>query len=153
MNAYQGSGAEETHSEHEKSLNDYEVILKFSVKDANLLWRAAAQRLQDSALELDEIEDTIGPVDDPVLQDCLMLLAMPEAIEGCVLAEADIYAGGRPALVLVKNEIVAHERIAPVRPLAIDDPDADDADWRQGLDAALPVHAQRVTERTQVRPN
>jgi hypothetical protein len=39
--------------------------------------------LSQADLSADEVEDLIGPLEDPSIADCLMVLALPERLPGC----------------------------------------------------------------------
>ncbi len=76
--------------EDEISLPRSDIILKLMISDPERLWRAAAQRLELSGLDQDDLEDTIGSVDDPQIEDCLVAVMLPFQIEGCDLVEFQI---------------------------------------------------------------
>jgi len=116
MNSCLGRGGSETSSQQEKSLTEYEVILKLTVQDVASLWRAAAQQLYSGGLESDDVDETIGPIDDPVINDCLATLTLPKAVEGCDLVDFDVHLGSRPGRLFG-----ADDRPAAVRP-ALDVP-------------------------------
>lgn len=63
---------------------EYWFSLRLRVDSPAQLWQAAALRcLSQADLSQDEVEDLIGPADDPSIADCLMLLALPERLPGC----------------------------------------------------------------------
>lgn len=63
---------------------EYWFSLKLRVDSAAQLWQAAALRcLSQAELSQDEVEDLIGPLEDPSIADCLMVLALPERLPGC----------------------------------------------------------------------
>lgn len=63
---------------------DYWFSLRLRVDSPAQLWQAAALRcLSQADLSPDEVEDLIGPIEDPSIADCLMLLALPERLPGC----------------------------------------------------------------------
>ncbi|HUD31155.1 MAG TPA: hypothetical protein VMQ93_19995 [Novosphingobium sp.] len=67
---------------------EYWFSLRLRVDSAAQLWQAAALRcLSRSDLGQDEVEDLIGPIEDPSIEDCLMLLALPERLPGCTRLE------------------------------------------------------------------
>jgi len=101
MDRFRAGGARTAHPEHEQFPSEYGVTLKFSVNDPGKLWRAAAQRLIEDGLDEADIEDTIGPVDDPAIGDCLLAIAMPRDTGGCRIEEFDVHAAGQPP---VKHE-------------------------------------------------
>jgi hypothetical protein len=134
MNAYQGRGVREVQPEQGTTHSEYEIILKLSVNDPGLLRQAVGQLLRDKGLGTEDIDDTIGPVDDPSIIDCLAALVMPDVVEGCRIEAFDIHSGARPAPIQKRSEIVAQDRPPPPRPRPFDET-ADDAGWRAGLDA------------------
>ncbi len=92
-----GREGDEMSPETEESLSDYEIILKLTVRDVALLWRAAAQRLFSGGLEADDIDETIGPIDDPAIDDCLATLALPKSVDGCSLVDFNIHLRSWPS--------------------------------------------------------
>ena len=68
---------------------EFRLCLSLSVVDADRLWSAAAARATTvipGATE-EDVEDMIGPREDPNLADCLALLTGPSAIPGCTLTD------------------------------------------------------------------
>jgi hypothetical protein len=133
MNVGQGRETKGTHVEYGQANSEFDVILKFSIKDSHPLWQAAAQRLRERGLDADDIDETLGPIEDPAIRDCLLTLVMPDPIDGCRLQEVDAYQGGM-------TPVVAQAAIAlPPQERKIPSPSRDhivedDADWRTGLD-------------------
>lgn len=82
-------------SEHASTLsvrNEFEFTLKLRLDSPSLLWKAAANRcLEQSDFTIEEIEDMIGPMADPSIEDCLMLLVLPAKIPGCVRLSAETH--------------------------------------------------------------
>jgi hypothetical protein len=67
---------------------DYRVELRVSVKDARSLWAAAAAKAMSVGLSsAADIEDTLGPCEDPSIADCLAILVEPAPIPGCELEQ------------------------------------------------------------------
>lgn len=65
---------------------DYRVEFRFSVRDARSLWAAAAAKaLAIGLMTLEDVEDTLGPCEDPSIDDCIALLAEPGPVPGCTL--------------------------------------------------------------------
>ena len=89
----------------EESPSNYEVILKLTVRDVALLWRAAAERLCSGGLEADDIDETIGSIDDPAINDCLATLALPMSVDGCALVDFHVHSGS-----WAKNRAVSDEK-------------------------------------------
>lgn len=64
----------------------FDVRLRLEVNDPRLLWRiAAARALSGGGLVLEDVEDMIGPEEDPSRQDCLIMLLVPHGVEGCTM--------------------------------------------------------------------
>ncbi|HEX7852888.1 MAG TPA: hypothetical protein VF503_04255 [Sphingobium sp.] len=82
----------------------YRLTLELSVEDSSRLWDAAAARYREGVgLSLAEVMETIGPREDPSIEDCLMTIALPQGVDGCLLTdfdltriEADSTGGKRP---------------------------------------------------------
>lgn len=69
----------------------YRLTLEFSVEDSSRLWDAAAARYRKGVgLSLAEVMETIGPREDPSIEDCLMTIALPQGVEGCILTDFDL---------------------------------------------------------------
>lgn len=63
---------------------EYWFSLRLRVDSPAQLWQAAALRcLSQSDLGREEVEDMLGPIEDPSIADCLMMLALPERLPGC----------------------------------------------------------------------
>jgi hypothetical protein len=82
--------------------SEHEVMLKFEVSDATALWGAAASQLARGGLCASDIDETIGSIDDPSIDDCLATLVVLRGTEGCDLidfrverasASAEMFAG------------------------------------------------------------
>ena len=70
---------------------EYRVELRFSVRDARSLWAAAAAKAMSvGLLTIEDVEDTLGPCDDPSVADCLAMLAEPAALAGCKLEDFSV---------------------------------------------------------------
>ncbi|WP_380874008.1 hypothetical protein [Sphingomonas sp. DBB INV C78] len=56
--------------------------------DVTALWNAAARRCAETpGLTLADIEDMIGPREDPSVEDCLTMLTLPSSIAGCHMVD------------------------------------------------------------------
>lgn len=65
---------------------EYRIELRVSVRDARSLWAAAAAKaLAIGLMTLEDVQETLGPSEDPSIADCLSLLAEPAALPGCSL--------------------------------------------------------------------
>ena len=66
---------------------EYRVEFRFSVRDSRSLWAAAAAKaLAIGLMTLEDVEETLGPSEDPSIDDCIALLAEPCPVPGCTLA-------------------------------------------------------------------
>ena len=66
---------------------DYRVEFRFNVRDARSLWAAAAAKaLAIGLMTLEDVEDTLGPCEDPSIDDCIAFLAEPNPVPGCTLS-------------------------------------------------------------------
>ena len=75
------------------SSREFSFSLKLRVDAPAQLWQAAAMLcMSRSQLSQDEIEELIGPVEDPSIADCLMILALPEQIPGCTRLDIPAFA-------------------------------------------------------------
>ena len=62
----------------------FDIRMRVSVVDAQLLWQMAARALASAGgFSDEEIEDTLGPREDPLLSECLTLLMGPRQGSGC----------------------------------------------------------------------
>lgn len=78
------SGRVDKIDNHAMSQIEYQFSLKLRVDSPGKLWQAAALRcLAQPGICEDDVTDMIGPVDDPSIADCLMVLALPEHLPGC----------------------------------------------------------------------
>lgn len=82
------------HAELDKSsaiaapAGEYRIELRVSVTDARSLWAAAAAKaLAIGLMTMEDVQDTLGPREDPSIADCLSLLAEPAALPGCGLED------------------------------------------------------------------
>jgi len=74
---------------------EYWFSLRLRVDAPAQLWQAAALRcLSQTDLDQSEVEDMIGPIEDPSIADCLMILALPERIPGCTRLDTTLQPGG-----------------------------------------------------------
>lgn len=80
MQAYPFVSAESTSGPASR----FRVSVDIDILDMKALWLAAAQRGRNFAgLDDDDIEDVIGPVEDPDFAACLSMLMSPVAPAGC----------------------------------------------------------------------
>lgn len=70
---------------------DYRFCLSLSVRDREQLWRlAAARALEQHDLDECDVEMMLGPMEDPQLVDCLMMLLVPRPLAGCTFKTVTI---------------------------------------------------------------
>jgi hypothetical protein len=61
------------------------------VMDPQALWHAAVRiASQPQHISVPDIEDVLGPMEDPMIIDCLAMLTAPDAIAGCAPMTFDI---------------------------------------------------------------
>lgn len=86
-------------AETEVISNHYDIIMRVSVDEAQRLWRAAAAYALTFADCNDlDVEDMLGPMEDPSVSACLSMLLGPRDLPGClfesfVLVPVDTAAG------------------------------------------------------------
>lgn len=67
---------------------EFQFTLNLRVDSQEALWRAAAKHCRlSSAMPVDDIIDLIGPVEDPSIEECLLVLALPTRIAGCEMLD------------------------------------------------------------------
>jgi hypothetical protein len=91
----------------ELSVTIYDAILKFAVSDPSLLWRAAARRLSEGGLGLDDVNATIGHADDPLIEECLTALILPLSIEGSELIDYEVQPDVETTAIVGAEEILS----------------------------------------------
>lgn len=70
---------------------EYQFVLKLRVDCVAGLWTAAAQHcMRVLASAEDEIIELIGPKEDPSIEDCLTILALPPLMPGCAMLDVSI---------------------------------------------------------------
>jgi hypothetical protein len=70
---------------------DYRVAITFKVRDVRSLWAAAAAKaLAVGLMTLEDVEATLGPSEDPCVEDCIAFLTQPAPIPGCTLTAFDV---------------------------------------------------------------
>jgi hypothetical protein len=78
-------------SDHQASTESFTVTLTLSVADAQLLWAAAAEKaMKIPGITLGDVLDTVGPREDPLVAECIALLAGPNAVAGCTLEDFEV---------------------------------------------------------------
>ncbi|RJF85751.1 hypothetical protein [Sphingomonas cavernae] len=105
--------------------------MKLVVDDAGELWNLAAKRCLDWTS--DEIDETIGPREDPSIEDCLAMVALPAPIAGCRMIDVALRKAGRPGAELRSGEYEVEPRSFSLR---IDAPHLGGAPHLSGDDGA-----------------
>jgi hypothetical protein len=65
----------------------FRVSLTLSVADADTLWLAALDSGLAAGLTHQDVEEMIGPREDPALADCIAMLTAPAPLAGCRLGD------------------------------------------------------------------
>lgn len=69
----------------------YQLTFTLAVTDPSALWAAAAALAMNSPnMTMDDVIETIGPIDAPQVEDCLALLIQPERFGGCDMHTLDV---------------------------------------------------------------
>lgn len=93
----QGNG----HARPSGTHQEYSFSLRLRVDSSQQLWQAAASRCRSqSDLSQDDIEEMIGPIEDPSIADCLMIMALPERLPGCTRLDTALQPGAAPHTVI-----------------------------------------------------
>lgn len=91
----------------------YDVSMRLSVRDPGLLWRmAAAKMLSIGGFAEEDVVDVLGPMEDPSIIDCIVMLVGPCDLGGCCFEDFAIAPVGAVAGVAGKARPA---RIAPGR--------------------------------------
>lgn len=70
---------------------DYRVEFSLQLRDARSLWAAAAAKaLTIGLMTLEDVEATLGPSEDPSVEDCIALLVEPLPVPGCTLSAYEV---------------------------------------------------------------
>lgn len=84
-----------------KSPKEYKLTLMLAVDDATGLWNAAAKSfIENPDMTMEDVEETLGPREDPMIEDCLVTMAIPRNLVGCRLLDLSI----RPLNDLPRND-------------------------------------------------
>ncbi|AGH49110.1 MULTISPECIES: hypothetical protein [Sphingomonas] len=95
MNVSVASGGSAHNAGTGNSEMNYRLTLQLSVEDACALWDAAAERCMSvGGLTIEDVEETLGPRQDPSIEDCLITLALPARIAGCTLTDFNLADAG-----------------------------------------------------------
>jgi hypothetical protein len=94
------------------SHEEFWFSLKLRVDSASQLWQAAALRcMSQSEMSYEEVDELIGPIDDPSIADCLMVLALPDRIPGCTRLDVALQASESPGMVAVIDRDHCHSTV------------------------------------------
>ncbi|WP_019831299.1 hypothetical protein [Sphingomonas sp. PR090111-T3T-6A] len=77
------------------------------MSDPSLLWRAAARRLAEGGLGLEDVNATIGYADDPLIEECLTALILPLSIEGGELIDYEVQPDVETTAIVGAEEILS----------------------------------------------
>lgn len=71
---------------------NFQFTLNIRVDAMKALRRAAAQHLlrQNSGDAAEDLDDLLGPLEDPSIEDCLLALLLPPALDGCSLMDISV---------------------------------------------------------------
>jgi hypothetical protein len=130
MNAGRGDGTGEVQFEYGQTASEFNVILKFSITDSVRLWQAAAQRLRNLGLDAEDIDDTLGPIDDLSIRDCLLTLTMPDPVDGCRLEEFEASPCSVTPVVSRREVVMQELKTSPT----VETTAEAKSDWRTALD-------------------
>jgi hypothetical protein len=92
----------------------YRLTLSLAITDPAALWAAAAALAMNCPyMTMDDVIETIGPIDSPQIDDCLALLMQPERFGGCDIHGLDV--------ALVQDPIAsAHDDLPPSTPHGVE---------------------------------
>lgn len=112
-----GSGAIGTNTDNKKLKAEYHIFLKVAVESVSELWQAAALScVRNNDLTDADIADTIGPCEDPSIEDCLAMLALPDSIAGCRMIDFGLHPGGEAGDALARPLQIGANGIAEAVP-------------------------------------
>ncbi|GFE73427.1 hypothetical protein NTCA1_10760 [Novosphingobium sp. TCA1] len=81
------------------SHEEFWFSLKVRVDSTSQLWQAAALRcMSQSDMSYEDVDELIGPIDDPSIADCLMILALPDRVPGCTRLDVALQASESPPM-------------------------------------------------------
>ncbi|WP_267389576.1 hypothetical protein [Sphingomonas sp. GC_Shp_3] len=82
----------------------FRVSFDLVVTDAEALWHAAARiAFRQPGITIAEVEDVLGPTEDPMLAECLAMLTAPDAVPGCTPLGFAVTAVASPHLAQVRE--------------------------------------------------
>ncbi|PZQ52054.1 MULTISPECIES: hypothetical protein [Novosphingobium] len=54
--------------------------------------------MSQSDMSYEDVDELIGPIDDPSIADCLMILALPDRVPGCTRLDVALQASESPPM-------------------------------------------------------
>jgi hypothetical protein len=85
---------------------EIEILLRVEIHDTIALWQAAARHLARCGLDMDDIDETIGPIEDPLIEACIATLTLQDGLAGCELR--DIRLEQRRAFPVGRDQLPAY---------------------------------------------
>ena len=71
----------------------FNFSLQLEIESRSQLWQAAAlECMKQPSMTLEDVTDLIGPVEDPSVHDCIMMLALRTQVDGCRRLDARLAA-------------------------------------------------------------
>lgn len=71
----------------------FSFSLQLEIESRSQLWQAAAlECMKQPGMTIEDLTDLIGPMEDPSLTDCIMMLALRTQVEGCRRLDAALTA-------------------------------------------------------------
>lgn len=86
------SNGSDVGSEFTQDIADFQITFTVSVQNADALWRAALWRHEQISeyLTQDDMVESIGPREDPCVEDCLTTMALSFALDGCSINDIEV---------------------------------------------------------------
>lgn len=82
----------------------FRVSFDIVISDPQALWHAAASMaFQQAGMTIEDIEDVLGPAEDPSIADCVAMLTAPDAIPGCAPLSFAVEPIANPKLVQLRE--------------------------------------------------
>jgi hypothetical protein len=82
----------------------FRVSFDLVVTDPQALWHAAAQvAFRQPGITIAEVEDVLGPAEDPMLAECLAMLTTPDAVPGCMPLDFAVIPVASPQLAQLRE--------------------------------------------------
>lgn len=95
------------HAETGQAGERLRVSFDVVVTDPQVLWQAAARiALRQPGITITEVEDVLGPAEDPMLSECLAMLTAPDALPGCMPLGFTVAAIANPQHAQVRERTI-----------------------------------------------